>query len=58
MFSLATSLVAAQPGGQGKAGAMRDLGIRTSILFLGIELCLIPLEVMCKQEEQGNKEWA
>lgn len=37
---------------------MQDLGIRTSILFLGTELCLIPSEVMCKQEEQGNKERA
>lgn len=58
MFSLATSLGAAQPRGQGKAGAMQDLGIGTSILFLGIELCLIPLEGMCKQDEQGNKERA
>lgn len=37
MFSPGTSSVAAQPGGQGKGGAMRGLGVRTSILFLGVE---------------------
>lgn len=47
MFSLATSLVAAQPGGQGKGEAIRGLGLRTSVLFRGIEQSVLSPRKQC-----------